>query len=126
MKKARWFLFKLFDKNNDVTERKDLTMRRLSSIGLGLVLLCSIGVSRAFCAQGEGAASTRGVVSGAAPDPAHETLTRDPFALSPAAFAEQDENEFDGGDGFEHKHKSKSKRCHNKGKSDDHNKHCRE
>ena len=126
MKKPRWFLFKLCDENNNVADRKDLTMRRLSSIGLGLVLLCSIGVSRAVCAQGEGAAPTRSGVSGAAANPAQGTVTTDPFALSPAAFAAEDANEFGGAEGFAHKHKSKSKRCHNKGKSAEHNKHCRD
>jgi hypothetical protein len=102
-------------------------MRRLSLIGLGVVLLCSIGVSTAFCADGGGAASTRtsAVVAPAAANPGQGTLATDPFALSPAAFTAQDGDQFAAAEGFEGKSASKSRRCHNPGKAEDHNKHCR-
>src|SRR5690242_19691567 len=100
-------------------------MRRLPLIGLGLTLLCPIGVSPAFCADGGCAASTRAVVAPAAANPGQGTLATDPFALSPAAFAAQDADQFAAAEGFEGKSASTSRRCHNPGKAKFHNKHCR-
>ena len=95
-------------------------MTRLSLI-IGLaVILCAMGLSPAFSADGP-AAPAQAAASGAASNPGQG---HDPFALTPAGFAAQGTGQFTAAAGFAGDNASKAKRCDNGGNAQEHNKHC--